>query len=81
MSRDPELRRLERCAACAHPSTKCSLCGKYADLIASEERARIAELERQVATLAAVLISLGYERVDVGCGVVELPAEQTVRAA
>lgn len=72
MSRDPEIRRLERCASCAHPSAKCLICGKAIDLIKSEERARIADLSRQVETLAAVLASLGYERVDIGYGVVEL---------
>ena len=72
MSRDPEIRRLERCAACTHPSAKCAICGKAIDLIKSEERAEIADRTRQVETLAAVLISMGYERVDIGYGVVEL---------
>lgn len=75
MSRSPELRRMAACHACSHPSSKCMLCGKATDLISGEERATIAELTRQVHTLAAVLISLGYERVDIGCGVVELTAE------
>lgn len=73
MSRDPEIRRLNRCADCAHPSSKCLVCGKACDLIRSEERATIAELRRQVESLASVLLSLGYERIDVGLGVVELP--------
>lgn len=76
MSRDPATRRLEACARCAHPSSRCLICGKATDLISGEERAQIAELTRQVRTLAAVLISLGYERVDIGCGVVELAAER-----
>ena len=84
MSRDPEIRRLQRCAACAHPSSKCLLCGKANDLIKSEERATIADLRRQVETLAAVLISLGYERVDIGLGVVELgqnsPREEVIQS-
>lgn len=78
MSRDPEMRRLEECARCAHPSSKCLVCGKATDLISGEERATIADLSRRVDTLAAVLISLGYERVDIGCGVVELCQDSSV---
>lgn len=84
MSRDPEIRRLERCASCAHPSSKCLICGKACDLIKSEEREQIADLSRQVETLAAVLSSLGYERVDIGFGVVELspnsPREEVIQS-